>query len=218
MTALQSVITALAFFLMPAPTTLYDPVDMTAVVTLPAGYFVVQNSVDAPSGYISVSYDDLSGYVKTSDVTPVDYTPVTKYETTVTFSCNNDGQPVNLRSAPRKTAEIVAVLPPAASGRSYGSITGDALINGAGDVWYYVKTQGACGYCYSAHITVTPTPPNVIEKEDPPAPDVPAVTEPENPNDDRPMPLWTAIVFIAVLCIPVPFIMFYLFRKPKKEE
>lgn len=217
MTVLYSVITALTFFLMPAPTILYSA-ELEAIVTLPAGYFVMQSSETAPDGYVSVIYDNISGYVKLADVTQTDYTPVTKYEKTVTFTCDNDGQPVNLRSAPQKTAPVVSVLSPDCKGRSYGYITGDALIVGAGELWYYVDANGFKGYCYSAHIKVDPTPPNIIEKEPPDEPDRPAVTEPTDEPDPPTMPQWTAIVFIVVMCIPVPFIMFYLFRKPKNND
>lgn len=210
-----SVLTALTFFIMPAQTTLYAR-DMTAVVDLPAGYFVMRSDDDAPDGYISVIYDDISGYVKASDVAEVDYTPITKYETKVKFHCANDGQPVNLRAKPSKTAEILAVLDKSASGRCYGSTSGDALIVGGDTVWYYVAFGDTRGYCYYAHVTVDPTPPNIIEKEPTPVePNEPATAEPENP---KAMSKTVAIIFIVALCIPVPFIIFYLFKKPKNDE
>lgn len=210
-----SVLTALTFFIMPAQTTLYAR-DMTAVVDLPAGYFVMRSDDDAPDGYISVIYDDISGFVKASDVAEVDYTPITKYETKVKFHCANDGQPVNLRAKPSKTAEILAVLDKSASGRCYGSTSGDALIVGGDTVWYYVAFGDTRGYCYYAHVTVDPTPPNIIEKEPTPVePNEPATAEPENP---KAMSKTVAIIFIVALCIPVPFIIFYLFKKPKNDE
>ncbi len=167
-------------------------------------------------GYIPVIYDDLSGYVKSDTVAAVDYIPVNKYETTVVFKCDNDGQPVNLRSAPRKSASIVAVLPADASGHSYGTITGDALITGGGDVWYYVRVDGMRGYCYYAHISVDPTPPNVIEKQPEEKPEEPTSAPPAEQSSQS-MPRYAAIILIVALCIPVPFIMFYLFRKPKEK-
>lgn len=209
-----SVITSLTFFLMPAQTVLYDSA-LEPVVTLPAGYFLLHADSSAPGGFISVVYDDLTGYVKTDCVTEVDYTPVTKYETTVSFGCDNDGQPVNLRSAPRRAASVIKVLPSTAKGHCYGAATGDTLIAGAGDVWYYVDYGGTHGYCYGAHVSVDPTPPNVIEKE--PPPDVPTTTVPTS-TEEKPMSSVAAIIFIVALCIPVPFVMFYLFRKPKDKD
>lgn len=214
MPAFISVIASLTFFFMPTQTMLYDS-ELNPVVTLPAGYFVLQNDFTPPNGYISVMYDDLSGYVKSESVEQVDYTPVTKYEKTVSFRCDNDGQPVNLRSAPRRAASILTVLDSTAEGHSYGTVTGDALIQGAGNVWYYVSVGGKKGYCYSAHIDVDPTPPNIIEKEEEPS--TPTTTTPEI-EPEQPMPHTAAIIFIVALCIPVPFIMFYLFRKPKNKE
>ena len=93
---------------MPAQTTLYGT-SLDKIVDLPAGYFVMQTETPAPDGYISVVYDDIYGYVRTDSVTAVDYTPVTKYEKTVKFVCDNDGQPVNLRKAPKRSAEILTV-------------------------------------------------------------------------------------------------------------
>ena len=206
--------TALTFFFMPAQTTLYTA-ELDKIVDLPAGYFLLQNSQIPPDGYLSVTYDDITGFVKTTDVQAVDYTPVTKYEKTVEFKCDNDGQPVNLRAAPRRSADIVAVLSPTDSGHSYGATFGDALIAGAGTQWYYVSVNGVRGYCYSAHVSVDPTPPNIIEKEPDPEPSDPTGTDPEPTPEPQPMSNVTAIIFIVALCIPVPFIMYFLFRKPK---
>ncbi len=216
MVSLCTVITALTFFLMPAPTTLYDA-QLSPIAELPAGYFVLQSDATAPDGYISVVYDDLSGFVRATEVSQVDYRPVTKYETTVCFRCDNDGQPVNLRRAPRKDAEILTVLDATATGRCYGTINGDALIKNGESLWYYVKFGDIRGYCYYAHVSVDETPPNIIEKEpDPPPVDEPADTE---PVDDKPATPSTAIIILIVaLCVPVPFIMFYLFRKPKNDD
>lgn len=216
---LCNILTTITFFLMPAPTTLYNA-DLTPIVDLPAGYFVMQTEsgeASAPDGFIAVAYDDLTGYVRADKVNAVDYRPVTKYETTVKFRCDNDGQPVNLRAAPNKSAEILTVLNSSAEGHCYGSTSGDALITGAGALWYYVSYEGLRGYCYCAHVKVDATPPNIIEKEEPIKPDTPTVTEPT--DDEQPkknMSTVTAIIFIVALCIPVPFIMFYLFRKPKE--
>ncbi len=206
--------TALTFFFMPAQTTLYSG-EMTEIVDLPAGYFVLQSGLDSPSGYISVVYDDITGYVKSDDVEAVDYTPVTKYEKTVTFSCDNDGQPVNLRAAPKKSAEIITTLQNGMSGHSYGSTTGDALIGGAGTTWYYVDVNGQKGYVYYAHVAVQPTPPNIIEKEKDPEPEVPT-DAPATVTTEQNMSATAAIIFIVALCIPVPFIMYFLFKKPKE--
>lgn len=210
--------TALTFFLMPSETTLYNEATLP-VVDLPAGYFVMQSDADAPSGYLAVVYDDLSGFVKKDAVQAVDYIPVTKYETTVRFYCDNDGQPVNLRKSPSRSADIVAVLSATESGRCYGSRHGDALITGAGDVWYYVKTETQCGYCYSAHVRVDPTPPNIIEKEEPTVTD-PVIDQPTDEQEQPPQTMSTtaAIIFTVALCVPVPFIMYFLFRKPKDDE
>ncbi|MDE6201660.1 MAG: hypothetical protein K2M47_07305 [Clostridiales bacterium] len=208
-----SVIAALTFFFMPSQTMLYDSA-MQEVVNLPAGYFVLQSDTDAPDGYIRVTYADLEGYVKSDDVQAVDYTPVTKYELTATFTCDNDGQPVRLRVAPKKSAEVLDVLDSTAKGRLYGAVTGEALIKDAGTDWYYVSANGKRGYVYYAHVKADDIPPNIIEKEEPPI-DVPTNTEPKVTDSDQGMPTTAAIIFIVALCIPVPFIMYYLFKKPK---
>lgn len=212
---LISVIASLTFLMMPSGATLYNS-ELEPTVRLPAGYFCLKQDAPSPDGFISVSYGDLVGLVKASEVQAVDYTPVTKYETTVTFRCDNDGQPVNLRTAPRKTAEIAAVLDNGTSGRCYGSIDGEQLIADAGKTWYYVSVGNIRGYCYYAHVNVDPTPPNVIEKEE--EPDSTTGTEPEPEKKPKAMSKTAAIILIVALCVPVPFIMFYLFRKPKGEK
>lgn len=214
MISLTVALTALTFFFMPAQTVLYTA-DARPIVTLPAGYFVMQSDQDAPNGYISVVYDDINGYVLQTSVQAVDYRPVTKYETTVKFKCDNDGQPVNLRAEPKRSAEILSVLDFNAVGHSYGTLDGDALIKDGGTLWYYVSVNGLRGYCYYAHVSVEDTPPNVIEKEPDPEPPEPSEETTAPPQTTRGMNTTTAIIFIVALCIPVPFIMFYLFRKPK---
>lgn len=210
---LYSVIAAVTFFFMPSQTMLYD-LTMQAVVNLPAGYFVLQSDSEAPDGYIRVTYDDLDGYVKADEVQAVDYRPVTKYELTATFTCDNDGQPVRLRAAPKKSAEVLEVLGSSAKGRLYGSVTGEALIKDAGTDWYYVSIEGKRGYVYYAHVRADDIPPNIIEKEQDAPTTVPATTEPTT-DDQTGLPTTAAIIFIVALCIPVPFIMYYLFKKPK---
>lgn len=210
-----SILSTLVFLFMPAQTTLYSS-DLTPVVTLPAGYFCILSDGEEKAGYTAVMYDDLIGYVKSDAVTAVDYTPVNKYETNVQFRCDNDGQPVNLRSAPRKSAGIITVLPATATGHSYGAVNGDVLMTGGGDVWYYVRYDGVRGYCYYAHISVDPTPPNVIEKEPDEVFDEPTSTPPAE-DETQGLPRYAAILLIVALCIPVPIIMFYLFRKPKER-
>ena len=216
MLSVSSVIAALTFFLMPAPTVLYDA-NLAPVVTLPAGYFVMQADEDAPAGYISVVYDDLVGYVRTGDVRAVDYRPVTKYEKTVQFRVDNDGQPINLRTSPRKNGKIINTLRDGESGRCYGYIDGDRLISGAGETWYYVAVGDVRGYCYGAHVSVDSTPPNIIEKEEDEPPSVPTETVPED-EPEAEIPPISVVILIVALCVPVPFVMLYLFRKPKSRS
>lgn len=212
MLTLCSVITTLLFFIMPSPTTLYDNT-LNEIVTLPAGYFVVQTEQtdDTPQGYIQVEYDDLKGLVKTTDVQAVDYVPVTKYEKTATFKCDNDGQPVNLRSAPYRTAQILTTLNSNDTGRLYGTIQGDALFKNGDTLWYYVNANGVRGYCYYAHVSVDDVPPNIIEKEEPD--EQPVISDQTTTDEDLYLPKAASIALIVVLCIPIPFIIFFLFRK-----
>lgn len=201
---------------MPTPTALYDET-MTELVSLPAGYFVLLVDSTAPDGYLKVAYDDISGYVKESSVRPVDYTPVNKYETTATFTCDNDGQKVNLRAAPSKNAAILSTLGSGDTVRSYGTIEGDTLIRGAGNIWHYVTVNGLRGYVYDGHGTASQVPPNVIEKEPPPQPEPPVDAPAEIQKSPQALSSTAAIIFIVALCVPVPFIMYYLFKKPKEK-
>ncbi|MCH5162482.1 MAG: hypothetical protein J1G38_03215 [Clostridiales bacterium] len=209
---LYGVIAALTFFLMPTGATLLDE-NLNPVVDLPAGYFLLLTEGDAPSGYAHVAYDDLRGLVELATVRAVDYTPVTKYERTARFKCENDGQPVNLRAAPYRSAKVLKTLEPSASGRVYGTATGDALIKNGDTLWYYVDAGGTRGYCYYAHVIADDPPPNVIEKEEQPA-SSPVSGEPTAPSKNTAPPT-AVIVLIVALCVPVPFIMFYMFKKKK---
>lgn len=212
---LASVIAALTFFLMPSGTTLYDS-NLDKIATLPAGYFVLQTDAPAPEGYISVAYDDLRGFVARNSVRAVDFTPVTKYELTARFKCDNDGQPVNLRRYPFRSAEVIKTLKPNDGGRVYGTATGDALIKNGDTLWYYVNVDGVRGYCYYAHVSADDFPPNIIEIEPPEDPVAPTTADPKT-EDRSTAPPTAVIVLIVALCVPVPFIMFFMFRKKKES-
>lgn len=213
---LCSVIAALTFFLMPSDTALLDS-NLEEIVTLPAGYFLLLTDAPAPDGYIGVAYDDLKGYVELKNVQEKDYTPVTKYELTATFKCDNDGQPVRLRKAPKRSAEVLMTLDANKSGRLYGTATGDALIKNGDTLWYYVNVDGVRGYCYYAHVSADKIPSNIIEKEEPPEPSAPTATEPTKKDTSTAAPPTAVIVLIVALCVPVPFVMFYMFRKKKEK-
>lgn len=200
---------------MPSDTVLYDA-KLEPIVSLPAGYFVLLTDAVAPDGYASVAYDDIKGLVKLESVRPVDYTPVTKYEITARFKCDNDGQNVNLRAAPYRSAKILKTLDADATGRVYGTADGDALIKNGDTLWYYVNADGVRGYCYYAHVTADDPPPNVIEKEPTPAPSEPTNGKPQK-TDETSSPPIAVIVLIVALCIPVPFVMFYMFKKKKEK-
>lgn len=196
---------AISFALLNLGTTLYTE-NLTPIVTLPPTYFVglVDEAVNE-DGMYHVIYNDIDGYVYASEVERVDYTPKYKYETTVTFTVDNDGQSANLREAPNhSSAKVLTVLPSGSIGYCYGETIGSALIPAFGGLWYYVRIGEYRGYIYGAHASVSTTPENIIEAEE-------VIAPPIDPEESLPDSF--AIILIILLCIPAAGIMYLIFKK-----
>lgn len=206
----MTVIAAIAvlYALLPAPAILYDSND-GAICTLPESYFV-RIIEETESGY-KVEYNDIEGFVRTAAATLVDYEPVTKYETTVTFTVSNDGLGANMREKPERLAPIVRVLADGETGYCYGAIDGSTLIDSVGNQWYYVRTQsGARGYVYSAYASVTATPANIIEKVPQIDDSTPTVTTPVT-EVSKPVAI-TLIALLSAAAVAVMAIIFFRSR------
>lgn len=213
--SMNTLLAVVAFALLGSPTVLYTQ-SLSPIVTLPATYFVgVVDLTVTDAGLYRVVYDDIDGYVYASAVEIVDYTPVTKYEKTVTFTANNDNQPVNLRSAPdHRSSNIIATIAADGSGRCYGNIEGSSLIEQVGSNWYYISYNGQKGYVYSSQVTVLPTPENVIAAEPVDAPETPIDNEQPNTAAEV-LSDGATIALLIGLSVGAGLIMFLLFKKPR---
>lgn len=196
----------ISYALMSVGTTLYTET-LTPIVTLPPTYFIgIVDEAKTANGMYHVVYNDIDGYVYASEVEVVDYTPKYKYETTVTFTVNNDGQSANLRSEPNHlAASILTVLPSGASGYCYGEVIGTSLITAFGGLWYYVRIGDYRGYIYGAHATVTTTPENTIEAE--------VTIAPGTDDTEEVLPDTFAIILILLMCVPAVGVMYLIFKK-----
>lgn len=185
------------------------------ICVLPESYFAVICG-EATDGAYPVSYKDISGYIKATDITLVDYEPVTKFAS-VTVRPNNDGLPVNLRSKPTTDGSVILCsVPPDSELILYGSRSGDELFVGAGNVWQYVRFSSSegdwTGYVYSPQLTAAVIPGNSGE----------AVTKPAEQTGEQKANLTLtqngSVALAVLLSIPAGIIMLVLFYRPDSKR
>lgn len=183
---------------------------------LPSGYFV-RLTGESDGDYLAANYLDLTGYVRSSAVEKVDYTPRYKYAESNSLTINGDGHAVNLRSSPDHTAaNVLTELPDETTTYFYGTILGSAQIPAIGDLWYYVRTSanGTRGYVYSLYANAKPVPANVIERE----PTEAADTTAERTDESGGYSARDEIIIVISLCIPAIVVMYLLFGAPRTER
>jgi hypothetical protein len=200
----------------------------TAFTSLPKTYFVslfqdeTEDTESAESGaeseYIRVNYHDISGYAKLSDLTAVDFEPVTKHALG-NLTVITDTKSVNLRSLPDTSkGGILSEIDNNSSLSYYGKTTGAAVGQNGGNEWYFVNAAedgtALCGYIYAAYAEAVPIGENVIEPVM--VPKIPK-TEPPKAGETPPMHPGLTAVFIAALSLPALIIMILLFKRPKRR-
>lgn len=134
---------------------IYSNVDENEkIFILPASYFVELLS-NANEQFYYARYNDLYGYVKKSEVTPIKGIPTSPFLTNITFRVFVPSG-ANLRSSPYNNgaANLVYSVPFLDSNFSYyGTIEGEEAISHKGNTWYYCKYFSAniayAGYIYS---------------------------------------------------------------------
>ncbi len=204
------------YAIFPSPAALYNEAN-EVICTLPATYYAVLCGEES-DGKFPVSYLDLSGYVRTSDVSVVDYEPVVKFAA-LTAKPNNDGMAVNLRDKPHpQNGKILCSVPPDASLTLYGAREGGELFAGAGTLWQYVRYNSPdggtfLGYVYSPQLVCDEVQPNSGEKVSRPAPDKPKETAPSLSLEKN-----GAIALAITLCVPAGIIMLVLFYRPDSKR
>jgi len=185
------------------------------IVLLPQTYFA--KVTDEDDTFFSVTYYDLTGFVRKSEVTLVDFKPVTIFATSsLTVTAIGDVSSVNIRSRPGSNSGIISSVSVGSTLSFYGTLP-DNSEHGATTTtnWFFVRftlpnNQTAWGYIYAANTIATPIPNNIIEKvmiyiDSPP------IFSPENIS----WPSHITIIFIIALSIPAVLVMLILFKKPK---
>lgn len=212
----QSASGFVTYALLPHDAILYDAAQQP-VCLLPASYYVVPEGSTA-EGVTPVQYLDLRGYVRTADLQIVDYEPVQKFADRHARP-QNDGMAVNLRSLPdAQNGALLATVPASATLTLYGAREGSELFAGAGNLWQYVRYDGASGgalygYVYAAQLSCDPLTPNSGEKVTPPA---------VEPIDESPASLSVnkagTVALIAAMCVPAGVLMLVLFYRPDSKR
>ena len=133
----------------------YDNLDNSNIYfTLPKTYFVIlKDSVN--SDFFLAEYMSISGYVKKECVQAVNSTPKNPFLTNINFRVYSE-QSRDMRTSPTTVSSLssqVTYIPLYSRNLTYfGTIHGEALIDGRTDVWYYcsyVADKEYFGYVYS---------------------------------------------------------------------
>lgn len=129
--------------------------DFYKIFYIPRSYFVLllDNANDAQNLFYKAKYLDTIGYIKKNEVQPVIGTPDLPFAqaTFKVFSAHG----LELRNSPNLLSEELIMVPFLADGLTfYGKISGETMIPGLGNVWYYCKYISKTndyyyGYLYS---------------------------------------------------------------------
>ena len=125
------------------------------VTSLPSTYFVAILG-EEKNGYIKVSYLDIDGFIKASDITLVDYIPKYKFAQSTSLTLSNDGHLVNFRASPSSEGKILSTISSGESIYYYGQVSGENSNPLIGDTWYFARCvsssgESIYGYVYSLY-------------------------------------------------------------------
>ena len=181
------------------------------VTSLPSTYFVAILGEES-SGYIKVSYLDIDGFIKASDITLVDYIA---QSTSLTLS--NDGHLVNFRASPSSQGKILSTISSGEIIYYYGQVSGENSNPLIGDTWYFARCvsssgESIYGYVYSLYAVAQPILPNEIVAENPPSESL----SPSANTSVFSLGQTRQIVIIVSLCLPVLAISYLIFRNEKR--
>ncbi|MBR2988939.1 MAG: hypothetical protein IKC64_04355 [Clostridia bacterium] len=190
--------------------------ELSPVTSLPSSYFVALLG-EENDGFFRVSYLDIDGFMQSSDIELVDYTPKFKYAENAQLTVTNDGHPVNFRATPTSTGKVLATINSGDTLYYYGQVSGEASNELIGNTWYYaryIRSDGTSlyGYIYSLYSLASPVPPNDIVAESPPSQTV----TPNVSSSGFSSGQTREIVIIVSLCLPVLAIAYLIFRNEKR--
>lgn len=129
-----------------------EPNDEKFMFELPQSYFVLLKN-NASELFYTATFNDLSGYVKKTDVLPMQGTPSNPYPSASCRIFAPEG--LRMYRAPTNSPTDALLLVPylANTITYYGRIVGEAAIPNKSNMWYYCKyinqNQTQKGYLYS---------------------------------------------------------------------
>lgn len=169
--------------------------------TASSGGFLRVQLFDNANGFAKIS-----GFVRQSDVSPCDETPVLPHYPTETLSVNMSN--ALLKAQPSLTSSDIAV---ALNGQSV-CFYGKAWSN---PDWYYVKYETDFGFVQSrqlSELSISPHPTPIFTPEPEPLPDEKDETDGIAPEGSA-----VEIILILLICIPAVVIVLLLFMPQKKH-
>lgn len=181
---------------------------------LPKTYFV--ELLSRHEDFYEARYLNFIGYVKKDSVQAVSNTPNNPFLTNMSFRVYAELSQ-NLRSTPTtqtNTSNLITTIPNLTRNITYyGKITGECLIEGRTNIWYYCKytlDKEYYGYVYSDFCDeMAPIPQNTEEVE---YITNPTFEKPQAPTNTIPITNNTVGIVIAILSIPALVFVFLIIK------
>lgn len=206
-----------------------SPIDTASnqLFEIPQSYFVelLANAEDDDDLFYSARYLDMCGYVKKSDVLPVQGSPIKPFASDINFRVFAPNG-LDLKSTPNGSLPFnkVITVPYLCSNLIfYGKISGEQMIPQKSNLWYYCKylngEDSYYGYLYSDLCdSLTPITQNT---ETLPAFEgdlfyTPPEVQEQNILSSKPSTL--KIVIIVAICLPFLFVVYLIFKPTKLAE
>ncbi len=120
------------------------PDEKTSLFTIPSTYFVLL--IGEEGDFYKAKYLDIYGYVKKSDVTPMNGTPTSPYPNQK-FRNYNDGG-LTVYSSPSTSGNALGKLAFEGQYLLYGTMIGEEMFSQSTNVWYYCKLDGETSSIY----------------------------------------------------------------------
>ena len=119
----------------------------SALFQIPTSYFVLLTG-EADETFYKASYQDLNGFVKKSEVTPMSGSPTSPFPLAQFRNFLKSG--LGLYSQPSSSSNLLSTIPYLYENLDfYGYMTGEADIPKKSTQWYYCAYQQTHGYVYS---------------------------------------------------------------------
>ena len=205
----------------------YDVPDVTSgkVMFYPEISYFVQLLEPESSGFYRIKYNDVEGYILSSDLIFVSGVPQNPFPTGINVKIlSNSG--LHLRSTPTSADgpfNIIATLPFLESNIEYIAKTyGEEYAPNTSDIWYYCKYYNnqsyVYGYLYSVYCyplsTIEPNTEQLDVVDKPFFADQTVQTQTTNDKLSV-LPKQAQIVIIVIVCLPCLLIVYLLFKPTK---